>query len=87
MYDLFEYARKQYLFKEEQVKNSNEQSAKRYNEQIWNQLNAYVKEFAQEKKYEMVLGTSGDGNVMYAAAELDVTDVAITFVNKKYKDK
>jgi len=83
----FEFTRQQYLAKEEQLRLNNENSAKRFNEQIWNQLNAYVKEFAKNNNYQIVLGTSGDGNIMYAAEELDVTEKAIAYVNQKYKGK
>jgi outer membrane protein len=85
--DRFEVVREQYFSKEEQIKLRNEQVAKQYNEQIWNQLNAYVKQFAKDNEYDMLLGTSGDGNVMYADEKYDVTESAIAYVNQKYKGK
>jgi len=83
----FEITRQQYLAKEEQFRNDNEKTARQFNEQIWKQLNTYVKAFAKEKEYDMVLGTSGEGNLMYADEKYDVTEEAIVFVNQKYKGK
>lgn len=83
----FEVTRQQYLAKEEQFRLSNENTTKQFNEQIWKQINNYVKEFAKENNYDIVLGTSGSGNLMYAAEQYDVTEKAIAFVNNKYKGK
>lgn len=83
----FEFTRQQYLAKEQQFTEDNEKTAKQFNEQIWKQLNNYVKVFAKENEYDLVLGTSGEGNLMYAHEQLDVTDAAIAFVNQKYKGK
>lgn len=81
----FEFTRQQYLMKEEQFKLDNGNTADRFNDQIWKQLNNYVKEFAQSNNYDMVLGTSGEGNLMYASEQYDITEAAIAFVNQKYK--
>lgn len=83
----FEIDRQHYLEKEEQYRNDNEKTAKQFNEQIWKQLNNYVKDFAKENEYDFVLGTSGEGNLMFANEKHDATAAAIIFVNQKYKGK
>lgn len=83
----FEFIRQQYLVKEEQYKADNEKTAAQFNQQIWKQLNNYVKEFAKNYNYDVVLGTSGEGNLMYASEEYDVTTLAVDFVNQRYKGK
>mgnify|MGYP000507107917 CR=1 FL=1 len=52
---------------------------------IWNRLNGYIKEYAQTHNLKIILGTSGNGNVMYAKESIDLTNQIITFSNQKYE--
>lgn len=54
------------------------------NEKIWGQLNQYISDFGKEKNYDIVFGASGDGKIMYAKDEVDVTEEVIEYVNNKY---
>lgn len=56
-----------------------------YDDIIWKQLNAYVTSYGEEKGYQMILGVSGKGNVMYANGSLNVTEELIDYVNEKYE--
>jgi len=48
----------------------------------------FIKKYASEKGYTMVLGTSGDpGTVMYAEETTDLTDDILVLLNKEYKTK
>jgi len=66
-------------FEEELIEVSQE-----YDQQIWERLNGFVKTYAEEKGYDIIIGASGDGNLMYANEKLDITDQLIEYCNQKY---
>jgi hypothetical protein len=55
-----------------------------YDEQIWNQLTAYMKDYGKNKEYRLVIGDY-DKNVVYSSESINCTDELIEFVNLKYK--
>lgn len=55
------------------------------NQQVWSRLNQYIKEYSTNNNLEVVLGTSGDGNLMFAKETLDITDKIIEYSNFKYE--
>lgn len=73
----------QYL--ESDLLHQNEELAAKMNTQIWNQLNQYIKEFAEEHQIDILFGTTAQGNLMFAASGYDVTLEAVRFVNERYK--
>lgn len=62
----------------------NEISGK-YTNEVNAKLNTYVKAYGIEKKYDMVLGTDGQGNVMFVDTNSNVTVDLIKYINKEYK--
>ena len=62
----------------------NQQVKFEFEQQIWNQLNAYMLAFAEEEKYPLILGTKNEGNVLYMNDENDITTELLDFVNDKY---
>ncbi|MBU0764600.1 MAG: OmpH family outer membrane protein [Bacteroidetes bacterium] len=74
-----------YLARQEEYIRFDKTITEKYDEQIWNQLNQYVKEFGEKKDYDFLLGTHGAGNLMYAKETRDVTDEMIIYVNQRYK--
>ena len=55
------------------------------NKQIWLRLNTYALDFGKQEGYEIILGTTGNGNIMYAKDSLDITTKFLEFANKKYE--
>ncbi|WP_179008689.1 OmpH family outer membrane protein [Winogradskyella forsetii] len=53
-------------------------------EQVWSRLNGYVKEYGKLKDYEIILGASGNGNIMYSKDEFNITKDIIIYANTKY---
>lgn len=60
--------------------------SKNYTQQVYERLNAYVAEFGEQKEFRIILGTNGDGGIMYVAKNADVTELVISYINKKYLD-
>lgn len=60
--------------------------SRKYTAQVYERLNLYIKEFGKTKHYKFILGSGGEGNVMYVNEKADVTDELIRFINQKYLD-
>ncbi|MBS1636572.1 MAG: OmpH family outer membrane protein [Bacteroidetes bacterium] len=75
----------QLYYKEKQFREEDEQQAQQYTNQVWEQLNQYMKDYGKEKGYSFILGANGQGNLMYAEETGDVTKEVVTYVNEKYK--
>lgn len=74
-----------------QIKNSLERMTSEEQEvslnaegQLWNQINSHVSAFGKANKYSMIIGASGNGNLMFADSTLNVTSQVIEFMNQKY---
>ena len=50
------------------------------------QLNQYAKEFGLQKKYNVLLGANGTGNIMFADSLLDVSTEFISYINQRYSN-
>ena len=67
----------------QQFSNETKQIEERYNEQVWTQLNQYISDFGKEKGYTAVLGAAGNGNIMYANDQNDITEELVEYVNNR----
>jgi len=54
-------------------------------QQVWNRLNTYIKEYGEANKFKIVIGTQGNGNVMYADEAIDITADLLEYSNNKYE--
>ncbi|WP_337044640.1 OmpH family outer membrane protein [Emticicia sp. 17c] len=55
-------------------------------EDILNKIHDYLKEFNAGDKYDMVIGYSKGGGVLYAKEDLDITNAVLEGLNKKYAE-
>lgn len=54
-------------------------------DKIWLRINTYIKTFSKEHSYKLIIGTEGNRGVLYGDPGQDITNVLITYVNKKYE--
>jgi len=73
-----------YLDLEEKMQNSLAEFKAEADNQVWSQINAYVKEYGDQKGYEYIYGGNGTGSMMYAKETRNITGDVIVFINKKY---
>lgn len=57
------------------------------NEELYNQIRAYITKYNKENKYEFVLGYSQGGGILFADSTLNVTKKMIEGLNKAYIEK
>ena len=76
-----------YAAKSEEFDFQKKKVAEEYDQQVWAQLNEYIREYGKEKNCDFIIAGNGDGSIMYAEATKDITDKMILYVNDKYQGK
>lgn len=74
-----------YFTKEKQFNQESESQAQTYTDQVWEQLNQYIKDYGKENGYDYILGATGQGNLMYAVENKDVSKELIEYANIRYE--
>jgi len=54
---------------------------------VLSQINTYVEEYAKENDFDIILGTTLSGSLLYGNNTLDITDEVLKNLNAKYKGK
>lgn len=57
-----------------------------FNTRLHDAVQAYLKTFNADKRYDMIISKSGD-NILYANPSLDITEEVIKGINKRYSKK
>jgi Skp family chaperone for outer membrane proteins len=57
----------------------------RYTADIWTRINQEILIFGKDQGYDFVFGASGNGSLMYAADQKNVTAEFVEYLNGKYK--
>lgn len=81
------FAQEYYMEKAKQFEEDEENLLAEYNQQIWKRLNQYAIDFAKEKNVDILLGASGNGNLLFGNEKIDLTNDLIAYSNKKYNGK
>jgi len=76
---------RRFVFENNKLKEMGEYFTKNVSQQVWSRINSYVQEYGAQNNYSIIMGTQGNGNIMYAQKDLDITDSFIEFANKKYE--
>lgn len=53
-------------------------------EGVLNQVNSFIEEYSKEKGYDLVIGTTTSGNLLYAREYMDITDEVLKALNENY---
>lgn len=51
---------------------------------VFNDLNAFIKEYGQENNYKIIMGANGSGNILHADPSVDITEDVIKELNERY---
>jgi len=75
----------------EQYSKSIEQKAVEENEKltqgVLNQINTFIKSYAEKNDYDIVLGLTRSGNILYGSEATDITQEIISGANQEYKGR
>lgn len=73
-----------YFRRQEEFRQQNEALAKQYTDQVWAQLNQYLKDYGKQNGYEYIFGANGDGALMFADDTENITDEVASYVNNRF---
>jgi len=74
-----------YLKLKEDFDRTRQEMASQFDQQVFDQINKYIKSYAEENDIEYIIGVTGTGNLLYAKEENNITKDLIKYVNLKYK--
>lgn len=76
--------KKQFVLKKRQFDEKFQAVSQKYTNEVYERLNTYIKEFGKKNNFGVIIGSNGQGNVMYRDDAMDVSEKLITFINDKY---
>ena len=76
---------RRFVFENNKLKEMGEYFSSDVSQQVWSRLNSYIQDYGAEKSYSIILGTQGNGNIMYTQKGLDITADFVEFANKRYE--
>lgn len=76
------YVQQQQLFDEYR-----QELTTKYDSQLFEQLNQYIKDYGEDNGYDYVFGATGDGNILYGAEPANITEEVIKYINDSYQGK
>lgn len=79
--------RDEYVTKSNEYVKDGEHQSQEYNQQVFKQVNQYVDDFRKEQGYDIILGATGNGNIMSGDKGYEITEEVIAYINNKYSGK
>ena len=83
--ELYNLKREDFFKKKKAMGEDNDQLTKQYDQEIVTQLNQYVKDYGAENGYIYIYGSDGNGSLMYAREEANISKQVIAYINRKYR--
>jgi outer membrane protein len=77
--------KQEYFQRKQQFDTDDQNTVRQYNDQVWKQLNQYVKDFGKENHFTYLFGADGTGTLMYGGELQEVTPEVKRYVNEHYK--
>lgn len=84
MYE-FDTKREDYFKRKKMIEQDNVALSNQYDKQILEQMTQYILDYGKRKHYDYILGTDGNGVLMYANQAFDKSEEIIKVINNKYK--
>lgn len=79
--------KKEFAIKKQQFDQKFQTISQQYTSEVYARLNDYMKEYGKKKGYGIIIGSNGQGNVMYIDKTEEVTEDLIKFINDKYSNE
>lgn len=80
----FEYKKQAYFQKKKMFEEDNQRASQDYDQQVWKQLNQFVKDYGKQQAYDYLFGAEGSGSLMYAKDAHNITEEVTNYVNQRY---
>ena len=82
--NLLALQRENYRKYTQQINESIQEQDQKLTEGVLNQVNVFVEDYAKKKGYDLVLGTTASGNILFAKNYMDITNEVLEALNKDY---
>ncbi|MDW8850103.1 OmpH family outer membrane protein [Flavobacterium sp. MMLR14_040] len=76
---------KEFIQSKSDLEQFNQIFASEQSSKIWARIKSYSSEFANENKYQLIIGSENKLNVLFADQNIDVTNDLLIYINKKYE--
>lgn len=74
------------IISKQQLMDEYEQTFIRDNsKKIWERISSYSKDFAEKNDYKLIIGSQFKSDIIYGSTDIDVTEMMLDFINKKYE--
>ncbi len=80
----FQIKKQEFLTKQQNFEQDNQQASQSYSSQIWKQINQYVKDYGKQNGYTLIAGADGSGNLLYADETKNITLEVSKYINERY---
>jgi outer membrane protein len=81
----FDVKRDDFFKRRKQVEEDNAALSEQYDKQILEQMSQYILDFGKKNNYDVILGTEGNGSIMYANEKYDISEKVKKYINERYK--
>lgn len=82
--ELLERKRQEYYQYQQAMEQKAREEDQKITSQVIEEVNVFVKEYGANNGYKIILGTTGNGNLMYAAEGLNLTEDVLAQLNERY---
>ena len=76
--------KQEYMVKQQQFAEDNQNLAVKYQQEIVTQLNQYVQDYSEANEYDYILGATGEGGLMAAKKTENITPSVLSYINERY---
>lgn len=78
--------KREYFFKRKNnMEQDNAALSEQYDKQILEQMSQYIMDYGKKNNYDIILGTEGNGSLMYANEKYNISEEVKKFINDRYK--
>lgn len=81
----FEIKRAEYFKAKNEFEEDNAALSQKYDSQILEQMTQYVVDYGKKGHYTYIYGAEGNGTLMYANENANISDDVIMYINNRYK--
>ncbi|MES2779267.1 MAG: OmpH family outer membrane protein [Bacteroidota bacterium] len=83
----FDMQKEEFFKRKQEFEEMDNSLMKRYNDQIWDRIHQYAKEYGAHKRYAYIFGLTEASSILYANEGEDITQEFIKVINSKYEGR
>lgn len=84
--ELLQHQEQNYLQYAQAMKEKEKKDENEMTQAVLNQVNSFTEQYAKANGFDIVLGTTNSGNLLYANESMDITKVVLEALNASYRN-